>query len=255
MRGWLPPRPATAHKWTAACCVIAGSAAMPGAGHLAAAAAQRAGAGMVRLGSPGVVDDPARPTEAVGLALPREGWADARARRRPSRPRAGHRTRPRHGGRHASQPCVDVLARADLPVVVDGDGLTALGADAGRVAGGSCRPHRAHPPRRRVRAAGGQPAGRRIGWPRPGRSPATVGAVVAAEGPDHRRRGARRPGAGDRRRRCPPRHRRHRRRAQRHHRRPPRPGRARARGGRRRQHGCTPGPAPPARPTGSWPPT
>ena len=74
---WLPPRPASAHKWSASVLLIAGSAGMTGAGHLVAAAAQRAGAGMVRLGSPGVADDPARPTEAVGLELPSVGWAGA----------------------------------------------------------------------------------------------------------------------------------------------------------------------------------
>jgi NAD(P)H-hydrate epimerase len=73
--GWVPARAVDAHKWRAALLVVAGSAGMTGAAHLTASAAQRAGAGMVRLGSPGVADDPGRPTEAVGLSLPAEAGA------------------------------------------------------------------------------------------------------------------------------------------------------------------------------------
>ncbi|HEX6570081.1 MAG TPA: NAD(P)H-hydrate epimerase, partial [Acidimicrobiales bacterium] len=50
---WLPPRPADSHKWRSAVVVAAGSPGMTGAAHLAARAAQRAGAGMVRVASPG----------------------------------------------------------------------------------------------------------------------------------------------------------------------------------------------------------
>ena len=125
----LPRRPATAHKWAASVLVIAGSTGMTGAAHLAAAAAQRAGAGMVRLGSPGVADDPARPTEAVGLDLPITGWAPA-ALEAASRfgslvvgPGLGLA-----GGTRTS--VVELLQGTDRPCVVDGDGLTALGTDA-----------------------------------------------------------------------------------------------------------------------------
>ena len=44
---WVPPRPPDTHKWRAALVVAAGSPGMTGAAHLAARAAQRAGAGMV----------------------------------------------------------------------------------------------------------------------------------------------------------------------------------------------------------------
>ena len=71
---WLPPRQRDTHKWRAAVRVIAGSPGMLGAAHLAASAAQRAGAGMVRLSSPGVDHDPLIPTEVVGESLPASGW-------------------------------------------------------------------------------------------------------------------------------------------------------------------------------------
>src|SRR3954469_2540842 len=45
---WLPRRATDSHKWRAAVWVVAGSGGMLGAAHLAAHAAQRAGAGMVR---------------------------------------------------------------------------------------------------------------------------------------------------------------------------------------------------------------
>jgi NAD(P)H-hydrate epimerase len=129
---WLPARPPTAHKWSASVLAIAGSAGMVGAGHLAAAAAQRAGAGMVRLGSPGVLDDPARPTEAVGLDLPAAGWAEAALEVAPRFQALvvgpGLGTAP-----ETRAAVLDLLGGTDLPCVVDGDGLTALGPNAGRV--------------------------------------------------------------------------------------------------------------------------
>lgn len=130
--GWLPPRPPTAHKWGAGVLVVAGSPGMTGAAHLAASAAQRAGAGMVRLGSPGVADDPARPTEAVGLDLPAQGWApavaEAAARFRSMVVGPGLGT-----ADEARAAVVELLRSTDQPCVVDGDGLTALGADAAAI--------------------------------------------------------------------------------------------------------------------------
>ncbi|HEX5945938.1 MAG TPA: NAD(P)H-hydrate epimerase, partial [Acidimicrobiales bacterium] len=55
---WLPPRPVDTHKWRSAVVIAAGSPGMTGAAHLAARAAQRAGAGMVRVATPGVEGDP-----------------------------------------------------------------------------------------------------------------------------------------------------------------------------------------------------
>jgi NAD(P)H-hydrate epimerase len=129
---YLPSRAVDSHKWRAALIVVAGSPGMTGASRLVASAAQRAGAGMVRVGSPGVDDDRARPTEAVGVALPSRGWADTvlEAIGREHAIVIG----PGLGTGDATQKGVrKVLAHTDLPAVVDGDGLTALGADAAEV--------------------------------------------------------------------------------------------------------------------------
>jgi ADP-dependent NAD(P)H-hydrate dehydratase / NAD(P)H-hydrate epimerase len=135
VRAWLPPRPTGSHKWLASVLVVAGSAGMTGAAHLAAAAAQRAGAGMVRLGSPGVADDLGRPVEAVGLALPAAGWTEVllevapRFRALVIGPGLGT-------GAPTDTAIRDTVARVPLPAVVDGDALTALGRDVGAVVGG-----------------------------------------------------------------------------------------------------------------------
>ncbi|MDP1820340.1 MAG: NAD(P)H-hydrate dehydratase [Acidimicrobiales bacterium] len=128
---YLPRRSVASHKWRAAVLVVAGSPGMAGAAQLAAAAAQRAGAGMVRLASPGF-DDPTRPTEAVGIPLPARGWADAllgavgREHAMVIGPGLGAGDATRQGVRK-------VLAHTDLPAVIDGDGLTVLGVDAADV--------------------------------------------------------------------------------------------------------------------------
>ena len=72
----VPARPRQVNKWTTAVGVAAGSAGMEGAAILCTRGAMAAGAGMIRLGSPG---DPtaAWPTEAVRMHLPATGWADA----------------------------------------------------------------------------------------------------------------------------------------------------------------------------------
>ncbi len=71
----LPPRAPETHKWKAAVWIAAGSPGMTGAAHLAARGAQRAGAGYVRLGTPGVDHDAEAPEEVVGHPLPSDGWA------------------------------------------------------------------------------------------------------------------------------------------------------------------------------------
>jgi ADP-dependent NAD(P)H-hydrate dehydratase / NAD(P)H-hydrate epimerase len=87
---------------------------------------------MVRLGSPGGTDDRLRPVEAVGLDLPREGWAgdvlDATERF------GSLVIGPGLGTTDATTAAVrEVVARAPVPVLVDGDGLTSLGTDAAEV--------------------------------------------------------------------------------------------------------------------------
>ena len=87
---------------------------------------------MVRLGSPGVDEDPGRPAEAVGVALPASGWAEdavdaaAKVRALVLGPGLGVSDATDIGIRA-------VLAACELPAVVDGDGLTTLGGDAGEV--------------------------------------------------------------------------------------------------------------------------
>jgi NAD(P)H-hydrate epimerase len=131
---WLPRRAAQAHKWQSALLVVAGSPAMLGAAHLCARAAQRAGAGMVRLGSPGVDHDGGRPTEAVGVALAARGWGDEAVA-------AADRCHaivvgPGLGTGDATRAGVRAVLEAELPVLVDGDGLTVLGPQVTAALGG-----------------------------------------------------------------------------------------------------------------------
>ena len=72
----VPARPRQVNKWTTAVGVAAGSTGMEGSAILCTRGAMAAGAGMIRLGSPG---DPAAawPTEAVRMHLPATGWAGA----------------------------------------------------------------------------------------------------------------------------------------------------------------------------------
>jgi NAD(P)H-hydrate epimerase len=100
---------------------------MTGAASLASGAAQRAGAGYVRLSVPGAGPGEDAPTEAVGHSLAARGWAEdvlAGASRF-----AALVVGPGLG-RGGDDDVRRVVAGAELPVVVDGDGLTALGTDA-----------------------------------------------------------------------------------------------------------------------------
>ncbi len=123
---FLSPRPRDAHKWMSALAVVAGSPGMTGAAGLCARAAYRTGAGMVRLGIPGgdLADFPV--SEAVGAELPERGWSsDAltisqRCRALVVGPGLGR----------ADSTVADVravVARTTVPIVVDADGLFALG--------------------------------------------------------------------------------------------------------------------------------
>ena len=136
--GWLPARPAEAHKWQTACWVIAGSPGMTGAAHLAAAAAMRGGSGYVRLSTPGldaagVLAGHGAPTEAVGHPLPADHWSDAIGAGDQGRFRA-MAVGPGLGREPGTVQSVRELTSATpLPLVVDGDGLFALGLEAGDV--------------------------------------------------------------------------------------------------------------------------
>ena len=95
---WWRPRPPTAHKWSRAVRVVAGSPGMTGAAHLAAGAAQRAGSGMVSLSSPGV--EATAPPEVVRKRAAGVRLVGRRARRPPPLPGVGHRARTRPRGVH-----------------------------------------------------------------------------------------------------------------------------------------------------------
>jgi NAD(P)H-hydrate epimerase len=122
--GWLPTRSIDAHKWQSACWVIAGSASMTGAARLAAAAAQRAGSGYVRLSIPG--SQVPGPVETVAHHLPVEGWERGlstdleRFGSVVLGPGLGRGSSTRTSVRAA-------LTAMDVPVVLDGDGLAAVG--------------------------------------------------------------------------------------------------------------------------------
>lgn len=124
---WIPRREAAAHKWKTGVRAIAGSRGMPGAARLACAAAYRSGAGIVHLSSLGVSGDVEVPTEVVYRHLPEKGW---------SRVALGDIDRfsaaligPGIGrGDELVDEFVTFVTGCPTPLVIDGDGLTLLGA-------------------------------------------------------------------------------------------------------------------------------
>jgi NAD(P)H-hydrate epimerase len=179
---WWRPRPADAHKWTRAVRVVAGSSGMTGAASLVSSAAMRAGAGIVWLSIPGDPQPRAELLEVVGKPCPAEGWAADVATELDRFGAAvigpGLGRRPSTGD--------DVRAfvgAASCPVVIDGDGLTAL-ADAdvaaalrSRRAATVLTPHDGE----FARLAGAPPDPDRFDAVR--RLAATSGAVVLLKGP------------------------------------------------------------------------
>jgi hydroxyethylthiazole kinase-like uncharacterized protein yjeF len=123
---WWRPRPPTAHKWSRAVRIVAGSPGMTGAAHLAAGAAQRTGSGYVALSSPGV--DPTAPPEVVRRRLPAFDWAETVLADL-------HRYHalvigPGLGREETTVAAVrETVRRAAVPTVVDGDALFALAWD------------------------------------------------------------------------------------------------------------------------------
>ena len=128
---WVPPRGRTDHKWVSAVRVVAGSPPMLGAASLCAAAAHRAGAGLVALSVPG--SEGRAPVEVIERPVPDGEWADdvlADLHRFQSLvvgPGLGRADDTRRS-------VARLVEQSDLPVVVDGDGLAALPWNAeGRV--------------------------------------------------------------------------------------------------------------------------
>lgn len=121
----LVTRQPESHKWQSAVWVIAGSAGMTGAALLAATGAARGGAGYVRLSTPGENSRSGGPTEAVGVALPERCWSDfvladlQRISTIVIGPGLGRDIETLAEVRR-------IVALAPVPVVIDGDGLTAL---------------------------------------------------------------------------------------------------------------------------------
>ena len=122
----VPPRRRAGHKWDSAVYVVAGSPGMLGAARLAAEACTRAGAGMVRLASPGVPPGAFPVAEVVSRHLPGSGWAvpllDDLGRCRALVIGPGLGSTPETGA--ALRRLVSEVA---IPMVVDADGLNALG--------------------------------------------------------------------------------------------------------------------------------
>ncbi len=178
----LPARPLEAHKWQSALAVVAGSPGMYGAPAFVSRAAGRAGAGMVRLGIPGAGPGDLPVTEAVSRALPAAGFDEAalngleRCRALVIGPGLGTERPTRASVRR-------IVSSAPVPVVIDADGLTALGESDSvaelivpRVAPTILTPHAGE----FARLAGGPPEADRIGAAR--RLAASSGAVVLLKG-------------------------------------------------------------------------
>lgn len=132
----IPHRPVFAHKWQSAVAVVAGSPGMYGAPTFVAHAAGRAGAGMVRLGIPGAAPGDLPAFEAVCRSLPASGFDEAAAE-------GLERCKvlvvgPGLGSERPTRASIRrLVTTAPVPVIVDADGLVALGdvASASEVIG------------------------------------------------------------------------------------------------------------------------
>lgn len=130
----LPPRPREAHKWQSAVQVVAGSPGMTGAPWLCSRGAMRAGAGYVRLSMPGVEPVVMPPGELVHLPVPLSGW-HAKVLEGLERVKAlvvGPGLGPVTHGERGSEGLPggevgELAAAAPVPVVIDADGLNAIG--------------------------------------------------------------------------------------------------------------------------------
>lgn len=120
---WLPARERRAHKWADAVRIVAGSPGLTGAAHLVAAAAQRAGSGMVMLSTPGLDAD--APVEVVDRRVAPFDWAEAvlddlyRFHALVMGPGLGREE-------YTVPSVVRTVLESVVPVVIDGDGLFAL---------------------------------------------------------------------------------------------------------------------------------
>jgi len=122
----IPVRDQAAHKWKSAVFVLAGSPGMRGAPELAVNGAIRAGAGMIRVATPGVSPGASGVIEAVAIGLERSGFAGVvlaeldRCRALVAGPGLGSDGDVREG-------LFEILEKATVPVVLDADALNMLG--------------------------------------------------------------------------------------------------------------------------------
>jgi len=130
----LAPRARQSHKWETAVLVVGGSAAMPGAPLLSTHGALRAGAGYAIVAVPGApVGAGLPPGEYVGVGLPERGWgavaaeSAVRARAAVIGPGLGSGALGPGFEKGPDTPVARFLSDTGMPVVVDADGLTALG--------------------------------------------------------------------------------------------------------------------------------
>ncbi len=129
---WLPERRADTHKWRSAVWVVAGSPGMVGAAALVCGGAQRAGAGYVRVSTPGGGGSSAGriATEVVHVDLVAQGWAttvlDGLERFRALVVGNGMGTDPA-----TAEQIRHLVGGSGIPTVVDADGLSALAGDDG----------------------------------------------------------------------------------------------------------------------------
>ena len=166
----VPARPRQVNKWTTAVGVAAGSPGMEGSAILCTRGAMAAGAGMIRLGSPG---SPAAawPTEAVRMHLPAEGWAgafvEASAKCKAVVLGPGLGT-----GEATAEEIRAVIAAVPVPLVIDADALTALGdTAAARSSSTSAAPRASSRPTTASTPASTGRHRRTTAWRRPGRWP------------------------------------------------------------------------------------
>ena len=123
-----------AHKWNSAVGVVAGAPGMMGAPAFVSRGAQRAGAGMVRLGVPGAdaASTSLPAAEAVAAGLPAGDWSSSalewtdRCRALVVGPGLGR-------SETTTKSVRALLAASPLPAVVDADALHALGPEAAAV--------------------------------------------------------------------------------------------------------------------------
>ncbi len=173
---WLPARAGDAHKWQGGVWLVAGSPGMTGAAALATRGAQRAGAGYVRVSTPGGAAGEGIPLEAVGTELPDAGWArevlDGLGRF------GAVAVGPGLGRADGTAEQVRALVdgHGDVPIVIDGDGLHALGEAPLVGPGAILTPHDGE----YERLTGGPPAADRLAAARS--LAATTGGVVLLKG-------------------------------------------------------------------------